>query len=396
MKISTDCPQTIKGLETILGSILEASQHKVLYGIQKNRFDSHQIESMNLYVQGLTLTLKKEYNDFQRDADGFIETFVHENNKIIDGHKLVFKNMEHSLIGVRNIMNKFSTFKNIRSERYRNVETPSLYRNCYVSHSAPYSIDLFGVDSFENEDVKNLCNSVVIHFNLLETVLNECLDLLKNEEIVKNDKYQTEPYYNEYAQMVINVFTQGSKVVEYDPANLSTLLNPLKEMRKRFDDDLTFIQYLYHNESPVNVQRYILIDKFCNQKPKDITSEECALFGEDVEKVEKVRLIIAQFNRLAHHPKNGELKKIDTMSIACFALWCSPLRHKKRITTFFTYFARQYNLSADHVELPSFERVYKKVQGVGREDQKAFHEKLEMFLFEVEQNKNNIRNTSVS
>lgn len=374
----------------LLKSIFTINEQRALWAVRQSKMSLKEIEGFDIYVDELMLRLRKEYSAFKYDAEDYIQTFVLEDNDCINAHRLVFKDIHHSLVGVRNIMIKLSAYKGIHSYKYRDVKTPLLYENSNISNNVPWSADLFESEDY-GTSVCNLCNRIVRYFQLLYKVINECFELLRDERIVKNDANQVHNIYNIYEDTVINEFLTNKELYGITPAQLNNMLNPLYERRKKdYNDDLEFEQDLYHNEQPIYVKAYILQKKFCNKKASDITPEEHVLFGDDAEKVEKIRLVIANFNDLAHKPQRGELKKVDAKSVACFASYCGVCGDKKSVYAFYSYFLKMYEKSQGAVEVVTEERVYKAMSKLTPTEKSDFNRKLEILVFALKDKYSNV------
>lgn len=374
----------------LLKSIFDINEQRALWAVRQSYMSQKEIEDFSIYVDELMLRLRKEYSSFKEDAEGYIQTFVLEDNDCINAHRLVFKDIHHSLVGVRNIMIKLSAYKGIHSYKYRNIETPVVYESSHVSNSVPWSVDLFSSEEY-GANVCNLCNSIVNYFQFLYRVIKECFKLLRDERIVKGDANQVHHIYTIYEDAVIHEFMMSKDLYGITPAQLNNMLNPLYERRKNgYKDDLKFEQDLYHNEQPIYVKAYILQKKFCNKKASDITPEEHVLFGDDAEKVEKIRLVIANFNVLAHKPQRSELKKVDAKSIACFASYCGVCGDKKSVNAFYPYFLKMYEKSQDAVGVVTDERVYKAMSKLTPAEKSEFNRKLENLVFELKNKYSNV------
>lgn len=277
MKLISSLPKNEDGLSMLLKSIFTINEQRALWAVRQSKMSLKEIEGFDIYVDELMLRLRKEYSAFKYDAEDYIQTFVLEDNDCINAHRLVFKDIHHSLVGVRNIMIKLSAYKGIHSYKYRDVKTPLLYENSNISNNVPWSADLFESEEY-GTSVCNLCNRIVRYFQLLYKVINECFELLRDERIVKNDANQVHNIYNIYEDTVINEFLTNKELYGITPAQLNNMLNPLYERRKKdYKNDLEFEQDLYHNEQPIYVKAYILQKKFCNKKASDITPEEHVL-----------------------------------------------------------------------------------------------------------------------
>lgn len=389
MQLNNNLPKTEYGLSMLLKSIFSVNEQRALWAVRKSKMSLKEIEDFDIYVAELMLRLRKEYSCFKDDAEDYIHTFVLEDNNCINAHRLVFKDIHHSLVGVRNIMIKLSAYKGIHSDKYRDVETPVLYENSHISNSVPWSPNLFATEEY-GTSVCNLCNHIVEYFQFLYRVINECFELLRDERVVKGDANQVHNIYTIYEDAVINEFLMSKELYGITPAQLNNMLNPLYARRKDYKDDLTFEQDIYHNEKPVYVKAYILQKKFCNKKASDITPEEHVLFGDDAEKVEKIRLIIANFNELAHKPQRGELTKVDAKSIACFASYCGVCGDKSSVEAFYSYFLKMYENTEGAVRVVIGERVYKAMGKLTPSEKSEFNRKLENLVFELKNSYSNV------
>lgn len=389
MKLNTNFPKNEDGLTMLLKSIFNINEQRSLWAVRQSNMSLKEIEDFDIYVSELMWRLRKEYRRFKDDAEDYIQTFVLEDNNCINAHRLVFKDIHHSLVGVRNIMIKLSAYKGIHSNKYQGVATPVLYENTHLSNKMPWSVDLFDSKEY-GSSVCQLCNNIVEYFQLLYEVIDKCFELLHDERIVKSDAIQVHNIYLMYEDAVIKEFSEHKELYGITPAQLNNMLNPLYERRKEYEDDFSFEQDIYHNEQPIYVKAYILQKKYCNKKASDITPEEHVLFGDDAEKVRKIRLVIANFNHLAHKPQRGELKKLDAKSIACFASYCSVCGDKKSIYAFYLYFLTMYKKSEGAVGVVVNERVYKAMSQLTPTDRREFNNKLENLVFELENNYSNI------
>lgn len=388
MQLSTELPKNEEGLAILLGGMLNVTSSRALWAIQKSKFTDDQIEEFDDYVTHLKLVLKEENRKFRKNSEGFLETFVLDDNNIIKAHQLVFRKMFHSLVGVRRVLVKFNMYKNLRAKQYRNVDIPNIYANSFIANNTPRSNDIFGMESFPG-NVKKLCDNISEYFAILHKAIDDGFQLLKNEKLIKADPFLVQQIYTQFRNQVLDEFLKDMELYEITPSSIATTANPLFERRKQFDDDMSFEQELYHNETPMNVKRYILQKEYCGKVVIDASPEERSLFKDDIAKIKKVRIIIENFNCLAYKPQSGEQIKIDAKSIALFASWCGIPASKGYVRSFYTYFSAKYNMNVDCLKLAGAERVYKAMNKLTIEEKAEFDKKIAYLLFGQEKHKKN-------
>lgn len=391
MKLTTELTKDEDGLAMLLAGIFNVTSNRALWAIQKAKLKTDDIEEFNDYVTELRLTLNKENRKFKKDAEGFLETFVLDDNHVMKAHQLVFRKMSHSLVGVRRVLAKFAMLKNARSNAYKNVDIPSLYENSYIGNNTPRANDAFGIDSYGDE-VRNLCENLEQYFAILYNAMDECFKLLRNEKIIKGDPVMVMQIYADFRKKVVDEFFVVKETYGMTPASIAMTPNPLLERRKKFVDDASFLQSVYHDDTPVNVKRYIIQKEFCGKSVHDETPEERALFGDDYNKISRIRTAITHFNALAHRTLKGEVKKIDAKSVAAFAAWCGIPSDKNNIYSFYSYFINGYNKNSDCLNVAKDERVYKASRNLTLQDKSDFNSRIENLLFQIEQSKKNIIN----
>lgn len=382
MNINCKIEANEEGLATVLSAILDVTPGRTLWALHKSRLTMRQIMAMNVYVSERMLMLRKERMKFDENAEHYLDTFVLEDNNCIRREGEELHGLHHSLIGARVVLGRFNSLKGIRADKYRNAVTmPSLYDSSLLSAHMPMMEDMFGTQY--NDQVLELCNGVAGYFRYLYQFLSDCIKLLRDEKIIKNDPTQILPIYQLFADKVIDAFEE-SRAWGVSPSTLANQINPLYEQRKMFDSETTFIQWLYHNGSPKTVKLYILKMKYCDEKVSDLTPEEKILFGTDVGKVHRIRYAITRFNELCHQPAKGGLKKIDAKSQACFAAWCGIKNDKKHILDFCSYFCNEYTKTEDCVDVVGEESVYR-MRNVTPEEKAHFNRKLNSMLSLAEQ-----------
>ncbi|MBQ0047642.1 MAG: hypothetical protein KBT33_09075 [Prevotellaceae bacterium] len=383
MKLDTSLPKNEKGLEMLLKTLVDASRDRALWATTQRKLSIAEILSFDAFVTDKLSVLNKESSKFLKDAENFVETFVLDDNKCIENEGFLFKDMRRSMIGVRGILIKASPYHGMHSYKFRNTTLPNVYETSLLSGATPMSNDMFGIESFGDE-VKRLCNHIAEYFKILYDTITQCINILKEERAVKRDPELCDYYYQRFVDSVIKEFMKAMELYNISPSSLNNMVNPLYLERKKFNTESEFIQHLYHNDSPKNVKIYILQEKYCGKTVNDMTPEENILFGDNYEKVKKIRYAIAHFNEVAHMPKHGKLNKIDMASIACFALWCGIDNTKEQVHAFYNYFNTMYSKVENRVKIASEGRVYKSVREMSHEDRSFFNNKLNNLFCNVD------------
>lgn len=203
-----------------------------------------------------------------------------------------------------------------------------------------YAGQLFGMESYD-ECVAMLYNELEGFFRELVESLALCrLIILEESNIRSTPSRCKEIYYDCYGHMVSN---SRSMLRLFKESHLVPS-DELEERRRSAGSLQNFICENFHMLDPSQFQSYVVVCELKKGMNNGLTETEIKLYGsENMELVEKVRLVIAHFDELEDSLKGKNKDKHSAYGIASFMLWSGiGETQDDKVKTFVEYFNLTY------------------------------------------------------
>lgn len=274
---------------------------------------------------------------------------------------------------------RWSEMLELTSPRYNQKGAPpgveqTVYKASYLTHK-PYELDLWGPASYGTlvYDLKTELDFIVSH---MEDGEHMCQDTMAKEEEINKDPVRKKQLYEkqyreeeERNQETIDDYCREGKI---------STDNPLYKKMLDYDNRDEFINENFHGPSTSQFARYVVIDSTLNALDKNISPLEKRLFGDDFNKITRVRTAKTHIDSLLDVKASG---LFDSLSIVQCISWCEVLpstkpHHDNERDFYEKYLVPSY--IGNH-RWPAWNTVFNRRKTVGKDDQQR---KLDAASFE--------------
>ena len=358
------------GLNAVANAISNITYNRFLCVVnQKPRFGLAAVLSLDAEVLAVTAKLKADYSKLRELSPSFNEEFVHPNN--------------HAFSTAHNLLNKirsgFSELKKIfqlfTPNNAASVPTlpegrskPLIYNRSQLSN-AEYTPSLFPEEIVP--EVKQLFQHLLDFLELIESAFNLCQDIMQEEEEIRKDPSLCQEIYNAFKQ---NQYQRIIPVINCMNNSILHITNSAIELRNKCKSEAEFSQKGYHNVLFNDALQLVTKEIVEEATDQHCTALEVSIFGENYDKINKVRKIIQNFDSFI--PEDTNRKKLHSRAIACLLVWSNPLEKK----TFYQYFVSTYKNAGGKYEVPNYSAMCNSSYGLtSKEDYAQYVEKFERF-----------------
>ena len=332
------------GLNAVANAISNITYNRFLCVVnQKPRFGLAAVLSLDAEVLAVTAKLKADYSKLRELSPSFNEEFVHPNN--------------HAFSTAHNLLNKirsgFSELKKIfqlfTPNNAASVPTlpegrskPLIYNRSQLSN-AEYTPSLFPEEIVP--EVKQLFQHLLDFLELIESAFNLCQDIMQEEEEIRKDPSLCQEIYNAFKQ---NQYQRIIPVINCMNNSILHITNSAIELRNKCKSEAEFSQKGYHNVLFNDALPLVTKEIVEEATDQHCTALEVSIFGENYDKINKVRKIIQNFDSILENltKKNN----IPAEAIASLLVWSKPIEKLK----FYNYVKKTYKEAGGKRELTSY------------------------------------------
>lgn len=332
------------GLNAVANAIPNITYNRFLCVVnQKSRFGLENVLSLDAEVISVTSKLKDDYAKLMKLSRYFNEEFVHPNNYAFSTAHQLLNKIRSGFSELKKIL-QFFTPNNAASVPHlpEGKSKPLIYTRSQLTN-AEYTPSLFPEDIAP--EVKLLFQHLSEFFELLEMAINLCKSIMLEEEEIRKDPKQCQKIYNAFKQ---NQYQRIIPVINCMSKSILHITNFAIELRKKCESEADFSQKAYHNvkfNDAIQLASKEIAEEAMNQH---CSSDEVALFGENYDKINKVRKIIQNFDSILEDltKKNN----IPAEAIASLLVWSKPIEKVK----FYNYFKKTYKEAGGKRKLTSY------------------------------------------
>lgn len=310
---------------------------------QKSRFGLVNVLSLDAEVMAVTSKLKADYAKLMELSDFFNKVFVHPNNHAFSTAHQLLNTIRSGSSELKKIL-QFFTPNNAASVPHlpEGKSKPLIYTRSQLTN-AEYTPSLFPEDIVP--EVKQLFQHLSEFFELLETAINLCKAIILEEEDIRKDPSLCQEIYNAFKQ---NQYQRLMPVISKIDKSILHITNSAIELRNKCKSEAEFSQKAYHNvkfNDAIQLASKEIAEEAINQH---CSPDEVALFGENYDKINKVRIIIQNFDSILENltKKNN----IPAEAIASLLVWSKPIEKLK----FYNYFKKTYKEAGGKRKLTSY------------------------------------------
>lgn len=333
-----------EGLERINRDINKFNENRFLIALKYKDWNETEIELMMREVNEYRIKLEKEHIRLTEFAMYFNKEFVTDNNQCFSTALILLRKLRSGVSEVKRIYRKFCP----RPPKYRFYYTAttdkkrSAYDYSYLGIDC-YQLSLFPLDSeIYPSCVSGLYNEIGKFFHQLSLSLTLCIRVLNDEEEIRKDPEYCNHLLDKLKKKVLKEMVDVISLIPSDAECFQEEHNPAIASLKKFSDTKAWAPIGFHNFQKKDVRNLIIKEVKEEEKLRDIGKEEMLLFGNDTDKIHKIRNIIHHFDELM--PDGYKRSKIEGKTIAMFMQWCGSTDEKR----FVDYFNKQYKKNPNH------------------------------------------------
>lgn len=331
---------------------------EALCGLLKvyNRKDDEDNNILNRFLDGLesgnirTEEQIVEFTNFIRKSDGltqlelsrlerlypgFIEDYATNYNNYIDTVHFLTSKMRSSISRGMKVLEKFCSKKRKKGDqksKRKVISNSTMAGDSVQTHC-------FGLKYYIDK-TKILYDEIVNYMNDLKKCINLCIAIIEDVEKVRNNpELAAEIYDNSYRNTVKNNRKVIQRLIAMKPEVENDFLKKKEECIQKKNDLNVLKAKLYHTLDMSEWIDACVCEEVMKARSQEITNQERALWGDDIQKVKRVRIIIEHLDELEIEGHKG---KIDGMFLYMFYDWCFVLPNRG-MDTWYEYFYNSYH-----------------------------------------------------
>ena len=293
------------GLDVIAVAIAKFNPERFLFAIEHKNCDETEMELMARQVAENRAKLETEYTRLLSFAKTFNKEFVTGNNKCFDTALTLLRKMRTGMSQTKKIFMKFCP--RARREDVRHVigNMPvSAYEYSYIS-AGTYPLPLFQFDTYP-PCVSGLYNEMEKFFVLFVKCIGLCKRVLAEEEKIRKDKRYCFYLFQDFKRKVLHEIAGMISIFNKDSRELSEEANSAIASRNKYDNDEAWSPIGFHKFQKEEVKLLVIKQELDEEAKTGLSNTEILLFGNDKERVERIRDIIYNFDNLVHNEYKGQ------------------------------------------------------------------------------------------
>lgn len=334
-------------VESIVRYVNSFDVEKLLYAIDKKRFDKDTIEDIRLDIQEQNAKLSKQKKHLFDYTKDFNKVYTHENNKFVEHSKGLLYRMNSGVGGIRRQVKKFCLRSS--SKLPKGASEPKAIERTLLA-AKEYMADLFGLESYP-ECVKELFVEMVKFYNTLMECITEARRSLEEEKATKKNNrkclellIEAQKRCQKYQRIFVKTFETSPELKEMmmrDPTLMPGRDNPVMEDWRNCGATEAgrgaFASRYFHNCTPDDVGRITLYKTMTEADGDTDIFTAMTLFNCSRDKALSINRAIRNFDSLL--PDRCKRDKIPALHLYVFMRWCSPTIG---YNAFLGYFNKRY------------------------------------------------------
>lgn len=318
----------------------QVSIESFLMGVYHKLKSEEEVRKCNREVEDCVRKMQYEYERMDVEKTVFLRSIATRDNKCFDSCRFLAVKLRGSISGAKKVFKKFHIRARAHDNRLREMnggDKRSEYESSYLSQ--PATSCMFGLQSYP-ECVRVLFDNMMLFNEQLKKVYLLIHEVVRREEEIRND--------HEMCYELLKDFLRSSRTFLATINNLNDVNsenvvceNSIVQMRDEHKADDEFASALYHNVTPDALLTWVLREMCRIREAKGLTEVEQYLWGQDEEKVKRIRCAIENFDSLL--PKDVTIRnnKLPAKYVAMFMYWCG-ITNKKTESVFIDYFNGGY------------------------------------------------------
>lgn len=334
----TSIPDPKVGMEIIMKGISKFNFDLFQYALRYKHYDEEKLIEMAKHIAKYREKLEIEHQRLTKFAYTFNRSFVTDNNKCFDTALKLLRKLRSGISEVKKIYKSFCPRwgKRYSSYQAKTKGKLSAFEYSYFNEKE-FQLSFFGLEDAPT-CIQELYKEISRFFFQLNLSINLCMRVISDEVDIKNNPQYCNYLYNQFKEETLNSVADLIMLMSSDSEFLSPKKNPAIKSLLSYSSTEAWAPHGFHNYSKQEVKHLVIKEALEAQKNKNIDLHEQALFGDEYEKIEHIKIIIYHFDELL--PENYNRKKLDARYIVFFMKWCGVGNDKTDL--FLNFFKKHY------------------------------------------------------
>lgn len=315
MKYSADITDHRMGFDTILSAAQNFNCDRFVYAIRYKNIKEDALIKLRDYVAFHRKLVEKEHDKLQAFSLDYNKKFVVSDNMRFDTALILLKQLRCSISGTKRLVMRFCprTRRDALARWFGN-KLVSAFDYSYIT-SDIYQLDLFKFEGYP-DCVSEVYNEMEKFFALLVRSIQLCKQVLLDEDEVRKDQGYCYALFEDFKEEVLEEIDDYMSFFTAEHPDLQEENNAVIACRNNYDSDLAWAPVGFHNGTRRQVKHLIIKQLLEQQVGNDLTTTEILLFGNDPERVHKIRHVIMNFEVL--FPENYHRDHLPAKHIQMF------------------------------------------------------------------------------
>ena len=319
----------------------QVSMESFLMGVYHKLKTEDEVRACNREVEECVRKMEYEYRRMEDEKTEFLRSIATKDNQCYDSCRFLASKLKGSISGAKKVFGKFHIRAKIYENRRRRLkggDTRSEYESSYLSQPAMSS--MYGLDMYP-ECVKTLFMNMMLFNEQLKRMYLLIHEVVRREIEIRNDHEQCYELLKDFLRNSRTFLTTINSMSGVESRNVSCPKN-IVQMRNDNEADEEFAAALYHNVTPDALLTWVAAQMLRIKESKGLTEVEQYLWGQDVERVMRIRVAIENFDTLLPADLKIRNGKLPAKYVAMFMDWCG-VNNTKTERVFLEYFNNGYS-----------------------------------------------------
>ena len=241
-----------------------------------------------------------------------------------------------------------------------------------------YRHSMYGLEYYK-ESVKILYKEVVNYTKDLTECIDLCIYMIEQVKAVREDPERADEIYNKsHKDTVMNHRTTIKRFISLNADMENDILKKMEEWERQKKSMKELKAKLYHTMDEDEWHDLCICEEVMIARKQGITNEERALWGDNMQQILRVRIVIEHLDDLF----TKEVKNISGEFLARLFHWFNPLN--RGIPFLYSYFYKNYMTHG--IKIPRGESAIKMAKGkIAKLDSDKDHKQQQEFDQKLEE-----------
>ena len=331
-----DVEPTLERLQNIIDIAKDFREEKaakrLMFALTMKHMDTDEVEGLCSYISQARQKMESELKRVKKYGETFVEEYATDHNNYYNEVSWMLRHVRSHTSPLKRLFRKFCyrTHPNSRDMIANNIPSRSVFDESWLG-TKEYVSDMYDLSTFPSV-VEGLFNELTKFFHDEEECLQLCKNILEEEERTKKDPDKCHYLLDRYKKKSNKKLKNLIMLFSDDMINMLKTICPVYQQFHQYASENAFAQGEYHKHNTADMDHFCLI---ATLEKTDITKQEKLLWGDDVERVKKTRLVIERFDTLL--PSDFKPKQMGFYQYV-FCQWAQP----NNIKAVNQYFIEQY------------------------------------------------------